>query len=492
MSGHFSLDVDPGAVREASRMVGTLAAHVETKAHAVSSTPGEIGGEWTGHAATAIKAEMTGLGSHMDGFAEHLRSTRKAIDSLADDYDHARDQVRRLNQQYDAAQSAYEHALTAAANRREATLKAAKPDTGPLNRAIVDDIDSTQQAATSTAYDERQAAFDGLEKQFAHLRHWVAERTRAAGASLSHAVPVPVPPSVVSAYQKTGTYPVRLDRSVLEQGLALTRQVDDEVGTEVTEEEQESLLEKLEPYRKINEAVHTGWDAGFLDPKLESLLKVALDNAEGMPKTAAEAAEAVQRTEISIMSLEAMAKNGLASDAQLAELAQLKSSVGGLQAAADNAADAAASATRLARGLTGLSRVLGVTGVAGDLLTVIDPPDDGVMGVVDRGAAGVNGTLLAVNLFTDEIPVAGEVVMIGTGLYLAGNFLYHHWGAFHDVCDDIGHGTVKAVDWVGDEATSAYHTASHAVSSAVDEGGKIVDGATDVASDAWHGVTSIL
>jgi hypothetical protein len=41
--------------------------------------------------------------------------------------------------------------------------------------------------------------------------------------------------------------------------------------------------------------------------------------------------------------------------------------------------------------------------------------------------------------------------MIGTGVYLAGDFLYHHWTPFRDVANDIGHGTVRAVKAVGSD-----------------------------------------
>jgi hypothetical protein len=104
---------------------------------------------------------------------------------------------------------------------------------------------------------------------------------------------------------------------------------------------------------------------------------------------------------------------------------------------------------------------------------------------VDRGAAGVNGTLLILNASMDEIPVAGEVVMIGTGLYLAGNFLYHHWKPFTNVCNDVGHGTVVAAKWTGHAATTAWNWTSHTASSAW-------DGTTHVAGKAWHSVTSTI
>jgi hypothetical protein len=122
---------------------------------------------------------------------------------------------------------------------------------------------------------------------------------------------------------------------------------------------------------------------------------------------------------------------------------------------------------------------------------LISPQDHGVMAAVDRLAAGANATglllhqgierglvtfrpaaagvdgaeasaeaaaegagaseavdggLIALNASLDWIPAAGEVVIVGTGVYLAGDFLYHHWTPFHDVASAVGHATVRVVD----------------------------------------------
>jgi hypothetical protein len=76
-------------------------------------------------------------------------------------------------------------------------------------------------------------------------------------------------------------------------------------------------------------------------------------------------------------------------------------------------------------------------------------------GVVAEGGeevateAAVDTGLITLNASLDWIPVAGEVVMIGTGVYLAGDFLYHHWTPFRDVANAIGHGTVRVVKDIG-------------------------------------------
>jgi hypothetical protein len=86
-----------------------------------------------------------------------------------------------------------------------------------------------------------------------------------------------------------------------------------------------------------------------------------------------------------------------------------------------------------------VGRVMGITGFAGDVLTLWDPPDRGVISNVDRGVAVVKGALVAANMALDEFPVVGQVVMVSTGVYLGGTYAYHHWPWFHDTCHTVGH-----------------------------------------------------
>lgn len=155
-----------------------------------------------------------------------------------------------------------------------------------------------------------------------------------------------------------------------------------------------------------------------------------------------------------------------------------------LEAFGGGAASEAGKASALFRGLSVLSKGIGVTAVVGDALTVIDPPDEGALGNVDRAAAGVNGTLIAATLAGAEIPVAGQVLLVGTGMYLAGNYLYHHWDGFKNVCDTVGHTTVEAGKWVGHTAERAWDGAGQAAETTT-------HAVTHVADDAWDGIKSI-
>jgi hypothetical protein len=114
-------------------------------------------------------------------------------------------------------------------------------------------------------------------------------------------------------------------------------------------------------------------------------------------------------------------------------------------------------------GIEWTGRVLGGVGLAADTSDLISPQDSGAVGWVDRGAAAVNGGFLTADLLgaeavMDVIPGVGEVAITATGLYLAGDFLYHHWTPFHDVANDVGHAAVRTADDLGHAASSAWHS----------------------------------
>ena len=106
--------------------------------------------------------------------------------------------------------------------------------------------------------------------------------------------------------------------------------------------------------------------------------------------------------------------------------------------------------------IRGLSYTLSGLGLVADAGTIITPQNKGALGWGDRGVALVNGGLITADLVLGGLPVVGEVALAATGLYLAGDFLYQHWTPFHDVANDVGHATVKAVDVVGHAADATW------------------------------------
>jgi hypothetical protein len=130
-------------------------------------------------------------------------------------------------------------------------------------------------------------------------------------------------------------------------------------------------------------------------------------------------------------------------------------------------------AERAAPGIEWAGRGLGVLGIVADAGTLITPQDSGAAGWVDRGAAAVNGGFLTADLVgadavMDVIPGVGEVAIAATGVYLAGDFLYHHWTPFRDAVNASGHAIATAADATGHAATEAADDVGHAASSAWD------------------------
>ena len=123
-------------------------------------------------------------------------------------------------------------------------------------------------------------------------------------------------------------------------------------------------------------------------------------------------------------------------------------------------------AAALGRPLDALAAGADVLAFSADVYTEIKPEDSGAMAWVDRGAAGVNaaaagldGSYALVGLVTGvtfEIPVVGEVALVGTGLYLGADYLYHHWTPFRNVANDTGHAVASIAKDTWHDVTSFF------------------------------------
>jgi uncharacterized protein YukE len=135
--------------------------------------------------------------------------------------------------------------------------------------------------------------------------------------------------------------------------------------------------------------------------------------------------------------------------------------------------------------LAGASRFLAGAAVVSDVAEIISPDDSGAVRGLDRGMAAANGVVSAdamlggmgtdalggalgiVDVSTSWIPVAGQVVLAGTALYLAGDWAYNNVKWFHDGVDDVGHDLADAGEGIAQGAE--------------DVGSGIAHGADDVA-----------
>ncbi len=216
---HFSIDCDPDGLREVAHRMGTLKDHLDTKAGTVKGTPGEIGDGWTGDAATSIKTEMTGLGTHMGGFADKLQPVIAGLRSLARDYDEALARLPGLNKKWNQAQTDYDNAVSAADNQRQRTLDELQKD-GPVNGGIRNELDDVRSGQVSEAAGARQTAQHNLEIDFGYMVQHLGMRTRALADTLADSGPIPISSDQLANWRATGD--AGLDHSGITATLKLT------------------------------------------------------------------------------------------------------------------------------------------------------------------------------------------------------------------------------------------------------------------------------
>jgi uncharacterized protein YukE len=251
-------------------------------------------------------------------------------------------------------------------------------------------------------------------------------------------------------------------------------------------EDLNKLWEKSEPVRGFIEKLHAPWDALGADSVLDAAIKKGESITEAVADWQKEMPGEVDKWWSEVSSLAHDADNGLASWDDVGAMAdRFASKVDAAEAFTKQWAEDTSWVGKATAVGDVAGKVLGVTALVGDAGTLIHPEDSGVMGNVDRAAAGVNGALVIANLATDEIPVVGEVTMIGTGVYLGGDYLYHHWPWFHNTANTVGHAVASAATTTAHAVASAATTTAHAVSSAASDVGH-------AASSAWHSATSWL
>ncbi len=115
-------------------------------------------------------------------------------------------------------------------------------------------------------------------------------------------------------------------------------------------------------------------------------------------------------------------------------------------------------------------------GVFGDVATIIEPGDKGVLGTVDRGVAVAQGTaivvgagmdaLVAANVL-DEVPILGEVVMavdLGAGIYFGGKYLVES-PTVHHVVDSVAHAGLSIAKTSARFASGVEHRVTSSVRS---------------------------
>jgi hypothetical protein len=202
--------------------------------------------------------------------------------------------------------------------------------------------------------------------------------------------------------------------------------------------------------KEIFETAHAGWDIFGETPLV--ILKNKADSALQVLRdwTTKELPEQIDSWWSEVSSLAHDADNGLV------DFDDVKAAANSFTRKVDAAmafTEQWAQATTWAGRVLTFNRIMGGAAIIGDLSTMYDPPDTGVMGGVDRGMALANLGLVAVELLFD-LPVIGQVALVATGLYLGGTYLYNNWPWFHNSCDVVGHAVADFVTTAGEKIES--------------------------------------
>lgn len=215
------------------------------------------------------------------------------------------------------------------------------------------------------------------------------------------------------------------------------------------------LWGSTEPVRTVLEAVLAPLDIVAADHWVSALEKIARVPSEWM-----------KQVDESIADVNKLIQAGKSPTEKLIAAANLAERTGGKLDAWDAFAPGwlKTAAGSIAE-IRGLSYTLSGLGLVGDAGTIISPQDQGALGLADRGVAVVNASLITADLVMADIPGVGEVAIAATGLYLAGDFLYHHWTPFRDVANDVGHAAVTVADDSVHAASSAWHSVTSTIGS---------------------------
>ena len=356
-------------------------------------------------------------------------------------------------------------------------LSALQGRTADALRAIQGTFPPALQGAASGA-DTLQAAASSWANQLSGFQAEAAALERQAAATAAHQqalqtqqAALPPGSTVLTADIQTASTTMtgvqRQAQELHQRYLAAAAKTAADVS------DHKSLWEGTEPVRKVLEAVLAPLDIVAADHWVSTLKEIA-----GVPS------EWVAQVDEKINEVNKLIRAGKSPIEELISAGKLAESTGtkidGWYAFAPNWLKTAAGAIA---GIKGVSYTLSGLGLVADVGTLITPQNEGTLGWVDRGVAGVNAGLIAADVALGGIPVVGEVALFGTGLYLAGDYFYQHWTAFRNVANDVGHATVTVADDIGHGTVQGAEEIGHGAVKAADTLGH-------AASSTWHAVTS--
>ncbi len=437
-----SIPGDPGQVRAAAARIGRLSGQIGTHGTAVSRGAGAlVGSDWRGQAASRFEGTTGRLAAVHTDVEDVMGTLPGAFSAYADALEMAQHQMARAEQMMQDA----EDSVTSSLAVLSSVPAQADAASGQHHQAAVSSINRAYQAQSAAASNLAGAA--------------VAEHQAALTRLTSHVQRV--------ADEGRGVQ------------LALTR-IGDSLGVPV------AVLSALSAIAMLRAAgrfatVGSAFAATAVQEgdELTRFLGAALYRGD------IRAEQAVDRI-VSFVDHTELASQIFANDAK-----------------ADLGAGGLLDLGRFTGAAKWVGRGAGVLAILGDTYTVWHPDEGGAWGDAERGVAVANGVgtggLLAVDGFglaeggavlaadasLGWVPVAGQVLVIGSGLYLMGSYLYAHARWFHDGIEGVGHGLADAGEAIGHGTVAA----ANAVGTGFNEAGRAVDtGLTDAGNAVSTGL----
>lgn len=479
MNGFEKPDGDPAAVKAAAHALGTLGGEVTSREHALTSGFAAAIASWHGPRATTFRDASAGIQAQAKMAENALTNAATLLAAYGTALQNAQDEIAELERQARQRQSAAESAV-------------AGMDPNDI------DVDRTWQHAAM--------AIGALREQADTVRRNLRTAARTTAAAIDALTDTALPggaklsPDDI-ARRVHDAYGVRGIQAALD-GNRLT--ADDawkalETPSEALPEdavEADGEVDWAEVVRDANDKLVNAWAVGTAPAAGWALAQLSRNFVE---YTKALRNLPASYADLSGPGLDVPFKNAEDIDSVLdgvLDTARLTQADVDAFAADFNLAKAidAAGEGGLSGFMAGASHVMAALGVVGDVWTIVDP---GVENKTEanalRGAAAANlagigavefGGAAAAALGLDAavgwVPVAGQIVVVATGLFLAGDWVYHHWDEVKQWGKDVGH---FVTDTVPHALGEAYDEAKHLGSEAVDK-------VEDLGSGAVHGMES--
>ena len=220
---HYELDVQPELVRAVRRTYRSIAAALEEEAAAVERTPGTIGDDWTGRAATTVKHDITALGKLLTKFHDHFDRAADALKLLAGTYDEELVALGKLNTRRTDAASAYDSSISDLGTQ-QARERGQLPDRGAA-REEHDQLVQKYAGLRRSAAQTRDSAYSRIDSDHEALVERVRTATRTCARTLANATHVKVPQSLAVNLLDPSNYAAVL--------AALRDATEQELGTEL-------------------------------------------------------------------------------------------------------------------------------------------------------------------------------------------------------------------------------------------------------------------